>query len=62
MKHEEATQSMEQNQSDNPLRNFMLDFPSIEEQEAYWKQKDKNLDKTEATCQWIDEQNRKLPF
>ena len=37
-------------------------WPSKEEQEAYWKDRDANLDKIESACQWFDEKEKRLPF
>lgn len=46
----------------NTWQELSTDWPTIEEQVEYWKQRDNDLDKTESCCQWIDDKDRQLPF
>ena len=38
------------------------EFPTIEEQQNYWDQRDRDLDRTESATQWFDSQQGERAF
>ncbi len=39
------------------------DWPTVEDQQAYWQDRDENLDRIESNAQWIDNKAKlELPF
>ncbi len=39
------------------------DWPTVEDQQLYWQERDEHLDRTEATTQWFDNKAKtEIPF